>query len=92
MIRILLAMLALMTGLIAQAGPVQARISGAPETEIGATEGKAGAAKPAPTQTQAVDAPVVQKERREREAQRTRPSRGRIYIPSVLYGIDRAYE
>lgn len=90
--RILLAMLALMTGLVAQAGPVQARMNGNADTEIGVSDGTRGSVRPAQAQTQAVDAPVAQKERRERQAARIRPSRGRIYIPSVLFGPDRALE
>jgi len=90
--RILLALLALMTGLAAQAGPVQARMSGNAETEIGAPDGQRGGTRPAQTQSQTVDAPAVQKERRERQAARVRPGRGPVYIPSVLFGPDRALE
>ncbi|MEY4240053.1 MAG: hypothetical protein RL339_2654 [Pseudomonadota bacterium] len=90
--RILLALLALMTGLVAQAGPVQARMNGNAETEIGVADGMRGSARPSAAQTQAVEAPVTQKERRERQAARIRPGRGRVYIPSVLYGPDRALE
>jgi hypothetical protein len=92
MTRILLALLALMSGLVVQAGPVQARINGAAETEIGISEGKGTSARSAQGQSQSIAAPVARKERRERDAQRTRPGRGRVYIPSVLLGIDRAYE
>lgn len=90
--RILLALLALMTGLVAQAGPVQARMSGNADTEIGVADGTRGTARPAQTQTQTVDAPVVRKELRERQAARIKPSRSRVYIPSVLFGPDRALE
>jgi hypothetical protein len=85
--RILLALLALMTGLIAQVGPVHARIGSNADTEIGAADGARGTARPAPAQTQ-----TAQKERCERQALRVRPSRGRVYIPSVLFGPDRAFE
>ncbi|MEY4055923.1 MAG: hypothetical protein RL519_1258 [Pseudomonadota bacterium] len=90
--RILLAMLALMTGLVAQAGPVQARMNGGADTEIGVSDGSRGSARPSQVQVQAIDAPAALKERRERQATRIRPSRGRIYIPSVLFGPDRALE
>ncbi len=90
--RILLALLALMTGLVAQAGPVQARMNGGADTEIGVSEGSRGTARPSPAQTQAIDAPAAQKERRERQAVRIRPGRGQVYIPSVLFGPDRALE
>ena len=89
---ILLALLALMSGLVAQAGPVQARMSSTADTEIGVSDGQRGSARPSQAQTQAVDAPAAQKERRERQAIRIRPSRGRVYIPSVLFGPDRALE
>ena len=90
--RILLALLALMTGLIAQAGPVHARMNSNADTEIGMADGGRGTARPAAAQSQAVDAPAAQKERRERRASRIRPGRGPVYIPSVLFGPDRAYE
>lgn len=90
--RILLALLAIMTGLIAPVGPVQARIGSSADTEIGMADGVRGTARPAPAQTQSVEAPVAQKERRKRQSLRIRPSRGRVYIPSVLFGADRAYE
>ena len=43
--------------------------------------------------TQAADQPTTRQERREREAQRPRTiPRPRVFIPSVLFGADRAYE
>jgi hypothetical protein len=92
MTRILLAILALMTGLVAQAGPAQARMNGVAETEIGASDNSRSAARTSATQGQPIDAPVAQKERRERDAQRVRPARGCVFIPSVLLGVDRALE
>lgn len=90
MTRVLLALLALLTGLVAQAGPVQARMSSNADTEI--TDGQRGSARPVQSQSQSIDAPAAQKERRERQATRIRPPRGRVYIPSVLFGPDRALE
>ena len=90
--RILLALLAIMTGLVAQAGPVQARMNGSADTEIGVADGTRGSARPSQTQSQTLDPPAVPKERRERQATRIRPPRGGVYIPSVLYGPDRALE
>ena len=78
-----------MTGLVAQAGPVQARMNGSADTEL---DGTRGSARPTQAQSQTIDAPAVQKERRERQATRIRPARGGVYIPSVLYGPDRALE
>jgi hypothetical protein len=90
--RILFALLALLTGLTVQAGPVQARIGGNADTEIGVADGSRSTARPSPAPTQSIEGPVAQKERRERQAMRIRPSRGRVYIPSVLFGPDRAIE
>lgn len=81
-----------MTGLVAQAGPVQARMNGNADTEIGVSDGQRGSARPSQAQTQSVDAPAIQKERRERQATRVRPGRAQVYIPSVLFGPDRALE
>jgi hypothetical protein len=43
-------------------------------------------------QSQAADAPVARQERRERDSNRVRTARSRVFIPSVLFGADRAYE
>lgn len=90
--RFLLALLALFTGLVAQAAPVQARMSGASDTEIGSVESARTGARPSAVQSQSLDAPVARQERRAREAVRIRPAAPRIYIPSVLFGADRAFE
>mgnify|MGYP000151953244 CR=1 FL=1 len=89
--RLLLALLALLTGLAAQVSPAQARLSGASDTEIGAVEGMRSAARTA-LPAQSISAPVVRQERREQEAARSKPVRSRVYIPSVLFGVDRAFE
>ena len=90
--RFLLALLALMAGLVTQVSPAQARLCGASDTEIGAVESVRGGVRSAPCQSTSTDAPVTRQERREREASRARPARPRVYIPSVLFGPDRAYE
>lgn len=89
--RLLLALLALLTGLAAQVSPAHARMSGASDTEIGTVEGLRSTARPA-LPAQSIAAPVVRQERREQEAARSRPVRVRVYIPSVLFGPDRAIE
>lgn len=89
--RLLLALLALLTGLAAQVSPAQARMSGTSDTEIGTVEGLRSAARSA-LPAQSIAAPVVRQERREQEASRARPVRVRVYIPSVLFGPDRAIE
>ncbi len=90
--RILLALLALLTGMMTQVTPAQARMGGGSDTEIGAVESVRGAARPAAAATQAIAAPLARQERRDREATRVRPVRARIFIPSVLFGPDRALE
>ena len=90
--RILLALLALLTGMMTQVTPAQARMGGGSDTEIGAVESVRGAARPAAPATQAIAAPLARQEKRDREATRIRPARARIFIPSVLFGPDRALE
>lgn len=90
--RLLLTLLALLTGLAAQIAPAEARMSGVGQTEIGAVEAARSGARAAPGQPSAIDAPVTQRERRERESTRVRPVRSKVYIPSVQYGVDRALE
>ncbi|MDP3907199.1 hypothetical protein [Novosphingobium sp.] len=90
--RLLLALLALLTGMMTQVTPAQARMGGGSDTEIGAVESVRGAARPAASASQAIAAPVVRQERRDREATRVRPARTQIFIPSVLFGPDRALE
>lgn len=89
--RFILALLALFAGLAAQATPAQARMNGAGDTEIGAVDSTRGA-RPAAAQSASVAAPVVRQERRDREADRIRPVRPPVFIPSVLFGADRAFE
>jgi len=90
--RLLLAMLALLTGLVTQVTPAYARMSPSGETEIGAPE-SIGVAKSAAGTIVAADIPAARQERRDRDAQRPRPiTRPRVFIPSVLFGPDRAFE
>lgn len=89
--RILLALLALFAGLAAQAAPAQARIGGG-DTEIGSVESTRGSARGQAAQSASVDAPAARHDRRERDGARVRTSRPTVYIPSVLFGADRAFE
>lgn len=90
--RILLALLALMTGLIAQAGPVQARIGGAADTEIGMSSVVGRTTYASAAQIQMVFAPALQIERRQRHAMQLPLSQGLVAAPAVLVGPDRALE
>ena len=88
--RFLLAMLALLTGLVTQVAPAQARLGAQGDTEIGSLE-QFRAAKPAANAIAAVDAPVARQDRR--ETQRPRPvPRPQVFVPTVLFGPDRAFE
>ena len=90
--RFLIAMLALLTGLVTQVAPAQARLAGGGETEIGSIE-QIRSAKPAAGPIAAADQSATRQDRREREAQRPRAVlRPRVFVPTVLYGADRAYE
>lgn len=90
--RLILAFLALLAGLAAQATPVQARMGGGGETEIGTIDTARSGARSSAQQSTSPDAPVVRQERRDRESERVRPARPAVFIPSVLFGIDRAFE
>jgi hypothetical protein len=90
--RLFLALLALLTGLAAQVTPAQARMSSGGEIELGSYE-QVRSNKPATGATAAAETPAIRQERREREAQRQRSvMRPRVFIPSVLFGADRAFE
>jgi hypothetical protein len=90
--RLLLALLALLAGLFTQVSPVQARLCGARDTEIGAVEAARGAVRSAPCQSVMIVAPVARQEYRETAISHVRPAYPSAIIPSVLFGADRAYE
>jgi hypothetical protein len=88
--RLLLAMLALLTGLVTQVAPAQARLGAPGETEIGSIE-QVRLMKPAATAIAAADTPTTRQERR--DTQRPRPvARPTVVVPTVLFGADRAFE
>ncbi|MCB2057921.1 MAG: hypothetical protein H6916_08970 [Novosphingobium sp.] len=88
--RIFLAILALFAGFAAQVSPASARISGV-DTEIGAVECRQGVRCIAP-KTDSGSSPAPRPERRPRECVQNRLPRSPVYIPSVLFGVDRAFE
>lgn len=90
--RFILALLALFAGLAAQATPAMARMGSGGETEIGAVDSGRGGSRSAAQQSTSLEAPVVRQERRDREGGRVRPARPAVFIPSVLFGVDRAFE
>ena len=91
MIRMLLALLALLTGLAAPVTGAQARIIGS-DTEIGAVECKQGTARGAASPAASGEATQVRGAPRKRAVQRARPPRARTVIPAVQLGADRALE
>lgn len=91
MTRLILALLALLTGLAAQVAPAQARMGCVGEAEIGSVELARGAAKATARQASASELPGPSAPRRERDP-RIRTIRPAIFIPSVQFGPDRAFE
>ncbi|MGH6787636.1 MAG: hypothetical protein ACREBO_12470 [Novosphingobium sp.] len=90
--RILLALLALLSGLTVSAAPASARLCGAGETEFAASACERSGPATKGAQTQASDGTAARAERREREIQRARPAGPKVFIPSVQFGADRAFE
>jgi len=90
--RLLIALLALLTGLVTQVAPANARLCGASDTEIGAVECNRATARATAPQAAQSDAAPARAERREREGKGARATRPRVFIPSVLFGPDRAFE
>jgi hypothetical protein len=89
--RLLLALLALLTGLTLQAAPVHARMTTGSETEVNASDSSRGTVRGATAQS--TQAPISRAERRDRDTSRGKPlGRPRVYIPSVQFGPDRAFE
>ncbi|MBW8783381.1 MAG: hypothetical protein JF593_01880 [Novosphingobium sp.] len=92
MTRILLALLALISGFAVPTAVAQARMTGHSDMEIGAPELPHGSGRCVGGQAASIEAPVVERAAREREASRVRPARARVYIPAVQLGSDRALE
>jgi hypothetical protein len=89
--RLLLALLALFAGLVTQTTPAQARMLSGDATQIG-TSADCRNVRPSPSPSAEPETPVLRQARREREAARPKALRPRVFIPSVLFGADRAYE
>ena len=92
MTRFLLTLLALLTGLVATGGVAEARIGGAAGTEIGAVEGERPGARSQAGQPCVTETPTTQRDPRERDGGKAQPSRPKVYIPTVQFQIDRAFE
>ncbi len=89
--RILLALLALFAGLATQSAPAHARLLSGDATQIG-TAADCRNVRPSPSPSAEPDTPVLRQAKRERDAVRPKPLRPRVFIPSVLFGADRAFE
>ena len=89
--RFLLALVALLTGLAAQATPASARMCGVSETEIGAAECSRSSPK-AVASPNSSGGSTARTDRPVREQPRVRPGASRVFIPSVQFGADRAFE
>jgi hypothetical protein len=89
--RFILALVALLTGLAAQATPASARMCGVSETEIGAVDCTRGSPKAAASPSSTTPS-GARTDRPVREQPRFRPGSSRVYIPSVQFGADRAFE
>jgi hypothetical protein len=89
--RLLLALLALFAGLAAQITPAQARVLGSDPAQIGSAADCRNV-RPSPSPSAEPESPVLRQAKRERDASRPRVPRPRVFIPSVLFGADRAFE
>jgi len=89
--RFVLALLALLTGLVVPVAPAQARVDGA-GAQVGAVASLTLAAKACSKAAVVSETPVCRGERRQKAAARVRTTRSRVFIPTVLFGADRALE
>jgi hypothetical protein len=89
--RLLLALLALFAGLATQISPAYARLPNAEATQIGVSENCRNV-RPSPSPSVEPESPVFRQAKRERNAPRPKALRPRVFIPSVLFGADRAFE
>jgi hypothetical protein len=90
-IRLLLTLLALMTGLAAQLSPAQARVGAGSDTEIGEVAG-AVASQGRHSAIALVCPPLQRLGWRPRTVRSLEPTRTGAVLPAVLQGIDRARE
>lgn len=91
MTRFFLTLLALLTGLVAQDSPAQARVGGLSQTEIGAVH-TAGAVANVSARGHSVAAPAPRGERVPGVQPLPRRPGNPVFVPSVQLGVDRARE
>jgi hypothetical protein len=91
--RIILALLALFAGLVTDVAPANARMTGVGEAEIGAVEFVRSGIRQIAEQVAGARAMPVQRVKGVASDKGTRPQpRPPVYIPTVQFGADRAYE
>lgn len=91
--RIILALLALFAGLVSEVVPAQARMAGLGDAEIGAVEYVRGGTRQAADQIAGVQAAPAPRSKGQGDVRGPRPQpRPPVYIPTVQFGADRAYE
>ena len=90
--RILLALLAVLAGILTQATPVAARINAGADIELGVVETTHSEVRCASVQSPAPLAPIAHTKYRSRIAGPLRGKAAPISILSVLFGADRAFE
>ena len=91
--RIILALLALFAGLVTEVAPASARMSGVGEAEIGAVEYVRSGVRQIADQVAGARAVPVQRAKGQPDGKGVRPQpRPPVFIPTVQFGADRAYE
>ena len=90
MLRQLLALIALLTGLAAMGAPVHAAINGGTSSAIEQTDTR-------PSETREAREACAEKQRKQKlRGEKVMPCKKQdpvtVYIPSVMFGADRAYE
>jgi hypothetical protein len=89
--RLLLALLALFAGLATQTAPAHARLPDGQSAQIGTAENCRNV-RPSPSPSAEPESPIMRQAKRERDVLRPKAMRPRVFIPSVLFGADRAFE
>ncbi|MBS0481153.1 MAG: hypothetical protein JSR96_03190 [Proteobacteria bacterium] len=90
--RFVLALLALLAGLVAPVAPAQARMGGAGSAEVGAIESLDLTCRACAVVAVPGSSPALLVDSRGKTAGKARAPRPRVYIPTVYFGADRAFE
>ncbi|MFM5885913.1 MAG: hypothetical protein ACKOQ3_11445 [Novosphingobium sp.] len=90
--RLVIALLALLAGLVAPVAPAHARLGSGTNAEAGAVESVERVSRICTIAASVVDVPACRTDRRDKPAGRVRSARPRVFIPTVYFGPDRALE